>query len=448
MILRSFLSAGVACAALLGAPVQAAPEKPVAAALPDAFERLGDVPLPDPDLWYRIRMGFTFEPMDSPLVAENEAWYASRPDYIKRFVDRGSLYLHHIVEQVEKRGMPMEIALLPVIESAFTPKAFSRSKASGLWQFIPSTGKNYGLTQDWWRDNRNDVVAATDAALNYLQRLYDMFGSWELALAAYNCGEGCVGRAIAANQKRGLPTDFLSLKLPNETRNYVPRLIAVKNIVLAPASYGIELESLPDQPYFTAVPAPQKIDVPLAAKLAGMSVAEFVALNPAHNKPVAVTSTGTLIVPLDKADLFLANLESYDKPLVTWTTYMAKKGESADAIARRHGVTTAQLNTVNNSVKLDKNGRLRTAQPLLVPIGAKGAPASVQVAQSAAPAPAVEAAPAKAPPEGGIRWYTVRTGDTLYSISRRFNTAVEALLHVNKLPTASIQPGLKLRIPG
>jgi membrane-bound lytic murein transglycosylase D len=447
MIFRVFLSIVIAGAALWGGPAQAASEKSSAAALPDAFESPGDVPLPDPDLWYRIRMGFTFEPMDSPLVAENEAWYASRPDYIKRFVDRGSLYLHHIVEQVEKRGMPMEIALLPVIESAFTPKAFSRSKASGLWQFIPSTGKNYGLTQDWWRDNRNDVVAATDAALNYLQRLYDMFGSWELALAAYNCGEGCVGRAIAANQKRGLPTDFLSLKLPNETRNYVPRLIAVKNIVLAPGSYGIELESLPDQPYFTAVPAPQKIDVPLAAKLAGMSVEEFVALNPAHNKPVAVTSTGTLIVPLDKADLFLANLESYDKPLVTWTTYMAKKGESADAIAKRHGVTTAQLQTVNNSVKLDKNGRLRTAQPMLVPIGgAKGVPAPVQVAQVAAPA--VEAVPSKATPEGGSRWYTVRTGDTLYSISRRFNTAVDALLHVNKLPTASIQPGLKLRIPG
>jgi len=204
--------------------------------------------------------------MDSPLVAENEAWYVSRPDYIRRFVDRGSLYLHHIVEEVEKRGMPMEIALLPVIESAFTPKAHSRAKASGLWQFIPSTGKNYGLTQDWWRDNRNDVVAATSAALNYLQRLHDMFGSWELALAAYNSGEGRVSRAIAANQKKGLPTDFLSLKLPDETRNYVPRLIAVKNIVLAPASYGIELESVPDQPYFTAVPAPHKIDVPLAAK--------------------------------------------------------------------------------------------------------------------------------------------------------------------------------------
>ena len=157
-------------------------------------------------------MGFASTRSTRRYVAEHEAWYSSRPEYIKRFVDRGSLYLHYIVEQVEKRGMPTEIALLPVIESAFNPKAYSRSKASGIWQFIPSTGKNYGLSQDWWKDNRRDIVAATDAALNYLQRCTTMFGSWELALAAYNCGEGCVARAIAYNQKRGLPTDYASLR--------------------------------------------------------------------------------------------------------------------------------------------------------------------------------------------------------------------------------------------
>jgi membrane-bound lytic murein transglycosylase D len=238
-------------AALAAAGAHLLPHSAIAAvkpALPSAFEMPDEVPLPDPDLWQRIRVGFSMEPLDSPLVQEHEAWYASRPDYIKRFVDRGSRYLHYIVEQVEKRGMPTEIALLPVVESAFTPRAQSRAKASGIWQFIPSTGKNYGLTQDWWHDNRNDVVAATDAALNYLQKLYDQFGSWELALAAYNCGEGCVGRAIAANQRRGLATDYLSLNLPPETRNYVPKLIAVKNIVLAPNTYGVELDSVPDKP--------------------------------------------------------------------------------------------------------------------------------------------------------------------------------------------------------
>ena len=433
---------------LLPAPASASPTPPAPSArlaLPDAFEDLDEVPMPDPDLWHRIRVGFLLEPLDSPLVLDQETWYSSRPDYIKRFVDRGSLYLHHIVEQVEKRGMPTEIALLPVIESAFTPRALSRAKASGIWQFIPSTGKNYGLTQDWWRDNRNDIVAATDAALNYLQRLHDMFGNWELALAAYNCGEGCVSRAIAWNQKRGLATDYLSLaKLPPETRNYVPKLIAVKNIVLAPLNYGIEIDSIPNEPYFTTVQAPARIDVKVAARLAGMSEDEFKALNPAHNKPVAVASTGTLVVPLDKADRFRENLESYDQPLVSWTTYAARKGESLDAIAHKHGIAAAQLRLANDSARLDKKGRLRAAGPVLVPLrpGAKAAGSS--------PAPlaaGVIATSAPASASGTAGSYVVRAGDTLYSIARRFDTAVETLLALNKLSAASvIQPGLKLRL--
>jgi membrane-bound lytic murein transglycosylase D len=439
----------LACLAALSCVAAQAETKPAPkAALPEAFEDQDDVPLPDPDLWQRIRMGFMLEPMDSPLVVDNETWYASRPEYIKRFVDRGSRYLHHIVEQVEKRGMPMEIALLPVIESAFTPQAHSRAKASGLWQFIPSTGKTFGLTQDWWRDNRNDVVAATDAALNYLQRLHDMFGSWELALAAYNCGEGRVSKAIAANRKKGLPTDFLSLKLPNETRNYVPRLIAVKNIVLAPASYGIELESVPDQPYFTTVAAPKKIDVPLAAKLAGMSVEEFVALNPAYKKPVAVAPAGTLVLPLDKADAFKENLENYDKPLVTWTTYMAKRGEAVDSIAKRHGVTPAQLRAANDAMKLDKRGHLRTAQQVLVPIGAAKR-ANVQLAQTDTPATDAIADPGEKRSRiaASVMWYTVRAGDTLYGIARRADMALEKLLNLNDLTAASVlRPGLRLRL--
>ena len=415
-------------------------------ALPSAFEDLDDVPLPDKDLWERIRVGFALEALDSPLVAEHEAWYSSRPEYIKRFVDRGSLYLHYIVEQVEKRKMPMEIALLPIVESAFTPKAQSRAKASGLWQFIPSTGKNYGLKQDWWRDNRRDVVAATDAALNYLQRLHDMFGSWELALAAYNCGEGKVARAIAANEKRGLPTDYLSLKLPPETQNYVPKLVAVKNIVLSPPSYGIDLESVPDVPYFTAVNAPAKIDVKVAAKLAGMSEEEFVALNPAHNKPVAVASEGTLILPLDKAEAFKANLESYDKPLVSWTTYQAKKGELLDTIARRHNVTAMQLKVANHPLKLDKKGRLRASGPVLVPIQ-KDKSQPVKVAHVApVPTASVGAAPVRTATT--LKLYTVRAGDTLFGIAQRYRTGVETLLSLNNLSANTIlQPGLKLRLP-
>ena len=424
-------------------PPAPAPLKPPA--FPSAFEDPDDVPLPDPDLWHRIRVGFVMEPMDSPLVAKHEAWYVERPEYIARFVGRGSRYLHHIVEEVEKRGMPMEVALLPVIESAFNPHAYSRSKASGLWQFIPSTGKNYGLSQDWWKDNRRDVIAATDAALTYLQRLHGMFNSWELAFAAYNCGEGCVGRAIAANQRRGLPTDFQSLKLPPETVNYVPKLIAVKNIVLAPATYGVDLESVPDQAYFTAVPAPGKIDVKLAAKLAGMSEEDFIALNPSNNNAVAV-SKGTLLVPLDKADAFRANLEGYSLPLVTWTTVQAKKGESIDALAKRYGVPAHQFRAANGAVKLNKNGRLAMTQVVMVPM--KGGP--VHVASNApVPKNAVpEPKPVPAVYEPGPRSYTVQAGDTLFAISQRFGTALNDLLRVNKLtPRSVIQPGLKLRLP-
>ena len=416
-------------------------------AIPDAFDD-PEVPLPDPDLWQRIRKGFLLEPLDSPLVLEHEVWYSSRPDYIKRFVDRGSRYLHHIVEEVEKRGMPTEIALLPVVESAFNPHAYSRSRASGLWQFIPSTGRNYGLAQDHWKDNRRDIVAATHAALNYLQRLYDMFGSWELALAAYNCGEGCVGRAIAANQRKGLPTDYLSLKLPPETVNYVPKLVAVKNIVLAPMFYGVDLESIPDQPYFTTVEAPEKIDVKLAAKLAGIPEEDFVALNPSHNKPVAVAHTGTLVLPLDKADLFRENLENWDQPLVTWTTIQGKKGESIHAIAKRYGLSGSSLKQVNN-LQVNKNGRLTAGQPILVPGRGKAAVQVAAAKPAPPPAPAKAAAPAPAPAktERSTSFYTVKAGDTLYGIARQFGRAVPDLLHLNNLSTrAVIQPGLRLRV--
>ena len=442
----------LSCGLAWAAPEPSAQE---ASALPPAFEDPDDVPLPDPDLWQRIRMGFALEPMDSTLVRDQEDWYASRPDYIKRFVGRGSLYLHYIVEQVEKRHMPTEIALLPVVESAFTPRANSRAKAVGLWQFIPSTGKNYGLTQDWWRDNRRDVVAATDAALNYLQKLHDMFGSWELALAAYNCGEGCVQRAIAYNQRRGLPTDYESLRLPPETRSYVPKLMAVKNIVLSPAAYGIELESVPDEPYFTTVDAPRQLDVKVAAKLANMSEDEFLALNPAFNKPVAMG--GKIVLPIDKADDFKTNLETWDKPLVSWTTYNARRGESLDAIARKHGLSGAALRAANDHVRLDKRGRLRAAGLILVPLKGKAperthlASLSMPTVSTPAPSPRTHAVSISATISAhapGLKSYTVRAGDTLYSIAQRFHTAVATLQHLNRLTAHSVlKPGITLRLP-
>ncbi len=394
------------------------------------------------DLWERIRAGFKMAPLESPLVLVHEDWYSRRPDYIGRFVDRGALYLHHIVEEVEKRGMPMEIALLPVIESAFNPGAYSRAHASGMWQFIPSTGKLYGLDQNWWTDHRRDVVASTHAALNYLEKLYNQFNSWELALAAYNCGEGCVGRAIAKNEKRNKPTDFLSLDLPKETRNYVPKLLAVKNIIQWPSSYGIKLEAIPDEPYFTRVAAPPKIDVKLAAKLAEMPEDEFVALNPAFNKPVAAVESGHFLLPIDKAPVFRENLENYDKPLVSWSAYSAQRGESVDQIAKKHGVTPSYLRTVNGRLK-ERKGKLAQPMLLMVPAQAGGLiRASLDVSPPAAQTAAQQ-------PRSDVPFtYRVRPGDSLYVIANRHDLDVEDLREFNNLRGNHLAVGQTLRLTG
>jgi membrane-bound lytic murein transglycosylase D len=325
----------------------------------------------DSDLWQRIRRGFAMGQMSSPLVQNHEQWYSARPDYIRRFVDRGSRYMYHIVEEVERRGMPMEIVLLPIIESAFNPQANSSAQAAGMWQFIPSTGTQYGLKQDWHTDNRRDVLLSTDAALDYLQKLYKMFNSWELALAAYNCGEGCVGRAVSANARKGLPTDYMSLSLPAETRAYVPKLMAVKNIVLSPASYGVELNSVENRPYFAKVSAPARMDVKLAARLAEMEVEDFNALNPAFTKPVANSGKGYFLVPTDKASVFKDNLDLYKSlngPMVSWQVAHAKKGDSIDAIARRNGVTASYLRATSGPFG-EKKGRFTRPATFMVPMG-------------------------------------------------------------------------------
>ena len=321
------------------------------------------------DLWQRVRRGFVMGELVSPLVQNQELWYANRPDYINRFVERGARYMYHIIEEVEKRGLPTEIVLLPIIESAFNPQAYSGAHASGMWQFIPSTGKHFGLKQDFLTDNRRDVLLSTNAALDYLTKLYGMFNSWELAFAAYNCGEGCVGRAIAYNQRRGLPTDFVNLRLPNETKAYVPKLIAVKNIILSPASYGIGLPAVENRPFFTMVPAPEKIDVSLAAKLAEMAPDSFAQLNPSFNRPVAASGTGYFLVPIEHADIFRFNLELYktlNAPLVSWTAVAAKRGEAVDAVARRHGMTAAYLRATNGPFK-ERKGRFTAPANFMAP---------------------------------------------------------------------------------
>lgn len=326
------------------------------------------VPINSDDLWQRIQNGYAMPESKSSLTANHENWYSSRPDYIKRMVERSQRYLFHIVEEVEKRGMPTEIALLPMIESAYNPQANSTSNAAGIWQFIPSTGKHFGLKQNWWVDNRRNITFATEAALTYLQKLHAMFGAWDLALAAYNAGEGTVGRAIERNKKLGLPTDYESLNLPAETKNYVPKLQAVKNIMTNPENFGLDIQTIANTPYFAKVNAPAQIDSRLAARLAEISDDEFLALNPSYKRPVVTSSNEIheLLLPIFSAQTFRTNLANYDKPLVSWQTYHAKRGERMEEIASKFGIDVTKLRNVNN---LPTQSKIKTAATILVPNG-------------------------------------------------------------------------------
>ncbi len=344
-----------------GAPAQA-PTAPAAGATVPAADAAGAqgpvvVVAPRPadahrDLWQRLRAGFAMPDLDTPLVAEKERFYLQRPEALQRMLARGGRYLHYIVEEVERRGMPTELALLPFVESAMNPVALSSAQAAGLWQFIPSTGRQYALAQNWWVDNRRDVVKSTHAALDYLAKIHEMHDrDWFLALASYNWGENAVARAVRNNRARGLPTDYLSLSMPNETRHYVPKLIALKNIVMRADALGIALPDLPNRPYFATIEKTRPIDLKLAAQFSGLSVEEFVALNPAHNRPVIAASRNNAIrIPADRVDEFVKAMERHDrqnKPLASWQPYTLKPGETLDDVARRGEVTTAELLRAN-----------------------------------------------------------------------------------------------------
>ncbi len=372
-----------------------------------------ELPASPADLWERIRSGFAMAEMDSEEVRNGENFYVNRPEYVKRIIERSKRYLFHIVEEVERRRMPAEIALLPIIESAFNPKAYSRSHASGIWQFIPSTGKNYGLSQNWWHDDRRDIVAATRAALDYLQNLYSMFGDWELALASYNWGEGAVGRSLMKNRGNGLPADFRNITLPPETQSYVPKLIAIKNIISNPAAFGIELESVPNQPYFEAVAATRHIDIKLAAELADISVDEFNALNPAHNRPVInVNKPRVLLLPVDKVEIFTENLRNHDKPLVSWQAYQAKRGETAEKISSRYGISVQQLKQIND---IHGHGRIVLGQTLLVPLNKHADGADISIMNDKPVTPRMLQRDFV---------YAVKKGDALSSIAQRYGITV------------------------
>ena len=328
-------------------------------------DSVGNLNAPYSDLWDRIREGFVFSDSDSPLVIKHVRYYSERPDYVDRMMSRSSRYLFYIVEEVERRNMPMELALLPFIESAFNPEAFSRAKASGMWQFMPATGKHFQLSQNVFRDERRDVIQSTDAALDYLQRLYKMFGNWELALAAYNWGEGNVSKAIKRNQAKRLPTDYKSLKMPDETRNYVPKLLAIKKIVSDPKAYGLNLPVLENHPYFVIVTTSKDIDVELAAEFARMTLPEFKAMNPSFNKPVILgASEPQILLPFGRAESFEENLKSFEGPLATWTAVKLGSRETVDNLAQRLNVDANQVREVN---AIPRGMRIKPGSTVIIP---------------------------------------------------------------------------------
>jgi len=387
------------------------------------------------DLWIRIREGFGLPDLESTEVKSAESWYATRPDYVARMVDRSRRYLYYIVGEVQKRGMPTEVALLPMIESAYNPMAYSRSRASGIWQFIPSTGKHFGLEQTWWLDERRDVVAATDGALDYLQKLYAEFGDWYLALAAYNWGEGSVRRAIAANAKRGLPTNYQSLSMPAETRQYVPKLQAVKNIIRDPEIFGLDLADVPDAPYFAVVRTTRKMDIKKAAELAEMPLDEFLSLNPQHNRPViAGADATTLLLPYDKAELFAAKLELSDQPMVTWQAYQTRPGETLAQIAARFGMPLETLRTVNGIGA--RANSVPAGHALLVP----------SQAPSDATAASLQNVVFTAVPSTRTVYHRVGKGESLASIAVRYDVTQQDIRSWNQGLGPHLAVGQKLRI--
>ncbi len=407
-------------------------QTPAKSFLPDEISQ-DNLNNPNQDLRERIISGYGLPEVNSPYTQNHEAWYAARPDYVQRMMSRSQRYLYHIVSEVEKRGMPSEIALLPMVESAFNPQAYSRSKAAGIWQFMPATGKDFGLKQDWWRDNRRDITAATDAALTYLQKLHVMFGTWDLALAAYNAGEGTVKRAIERNRRKGLPTDYANLALPSETKNYVPKLQAIKNIMTKPEDYGLSIDFIPNKPYFKKITAPDKIDAKVAAELAEISLEEFNQLNPEYNRPVLNASGGIheILLPVDAAETFQINLANYNKPLVNWQTYHAKRGERVDKIAKKFGIDVASLRDANNISQ-----RLAvTSEPLLVPNNTPSD--STQKLSSSGSEKGTEAA---------TLTHIVKARETLFSIAKQYGISIEQIMQVNQLNSQNLVIGQRLMI--
>jgi len=393
------------------------------------------------DAWKRIATGLQLpRDVSEKTTASKLAWFARNQDYLDRVSERASPYLYYIVEELDKRDMPLDLALLPIVESAYNPFAYSPSRASGIWQFIPGTGKHYGLKQNWWYDGRRDIVAATDAALNYLQKLHNEFnGDWLLALAAYNSGEGNVARAIRRNEKAGKPIDFFSLKLPRETRGYVPSLLAVAEIVANPEKYNVTIQAIENGQYFEQVDIISQIDLATAAELSELSIEELYTLNPGFNR-WATDPKGPhrLLIPVEKAPAFeikLASLSSDDR--IKWQQHKIQKGESLGRIATRYRTDVTTLKQINRL----KGNTIRTGHSLLIPTAQK------PLKDYSLSLDNRRYKGLKRSGDGQRYVYTIKRGDNLWDIGRHYGISVKQLCAWNDISSKSIlRPGKKLEI--
>jgi membrane-bound lytic murein transglycosylase D len=386
---------------------------------------------PPSDIWERIRRGFAMPSLDNALVRDREQWYISRPDYIQRMTERGNKYLFYIVEELERRNMPSELALLPFIESAFNPQAVSSAKAAGMWQFMPATGKYFDLKQNMFRDDRRDVLASTRAALDYLQKLHDLFGDWHLALAAYNWGEGNVGKAIAKNKKAGLGTAYQDLKMPMETEMYVPKLQAVKNLVATPRTLGVTLPLIENHPYFDTVDIERDIDVAIAAKLAEVSVEDFRALNPSATKPVLFAAgTPQILLPWDNAKQFQINLQAFSEGrLANWTAWVAPRTLKPADAAKAVGMKESELRQVNN---IPARMLIRAGSALVVRrADGMDTDVSTHVADNGQ---------LSLSPEIALRKTYLKAGnkDSVASLAKRYRVSAQALADWNNVNTSTV----------
>lgn len=391
----------------------------------------------DLNLWDRVREGFKLSETINKRTQAELNWYARHPSHIDRVSIRAQRYLYYIVEQLEKRNMPLEFALMPIVESAFDPFAYSHGRAAGMWQVIPGTGKMLGLKQNWWYDGRRDIVASTDAALNYLEQLHARFDDdWLLALAAYNGGGGNVSKAIRRNKAKGKPTDYWSLDLPRETEAYVPKLLALKAMVANPEHYGIAIPHLPNTATFAVIDVGSQLDLAQAADMAGISMREFYMYNPGFNR-WATDPDGPheLLIPMESSERFIEALSKLpNSERVSWERYTIRNGDSLSTIASRYNTSTELLQSINNL----SSTRIRAGKVLLVP---RASADSQHYVLSAA-----QRLMAKQNSGQGRKvQYAVQQGDSLWSIGKKLNLSYKQLAKWNGLaPKDTIRPGQTL----